>query len=203
MTCPGDQDCWEECECECIDDDGYPWETCECGHRAHQTVENGMDPAAFKNGVCQELGGAFCPDTWCGNPACKLTLCMMCGTGSKTWMTDPHGGLCSAICAMTMGAGGPVNRAGVGECPVCLETVRLVKLGQCSHEMCYACRAKQLHAKATIEDGMDQFASCPMCRAPNNQAIDPENPFEHLREAARAQWELRENRDLPEGSFAE
>ena len=81
--------------------------------------------------------------------------------------------------------------------------VRLVKLGQCGHEMCYACRAKQLHAKATIEDGMDQFASCPMCRAPNNQAIDPQNPYEHLREAARAQWELRENRAVPEGSFAE
>lgn len=192
MTCPGDQSCWEECGCDCVGDDGEPWDTCECGHRAHQTVENGVHPDSFDEGA---LEGAFCPATWCGNPDCELSLCMMCGAGSKKDYMEFHGGLCSPNCAITMNLGGPVQRSGTGDCPVCLETLPLVKLGQCSHEMCYACRAKQLFAKRHAAN-VDHLSLCPLCRASNSQAIDPDKPYAGFGEAAAAQAELRENRNL-------
>ena len=192
MPCSKDslQRCWEECECECYDDDGEPLETCECGHLAHQTVENGCPPDGS--------GSAYCPDSWCGNPDCKLTPCMMCGTGQLSWVMNCHGGLCSAVCAATMNAGGPVSRAGTGECPICLEDpIRLVKLNNCGHTMCYACRAKNIQAQRDIaagdgEEFLSTLSKCPMCRAPNAYR---ENPFADFREAAFAQYELRENRD--------
>ncbi|ACO62573.1 predicted protein [Micromonas commoda] len=195
MPCSKDslQRCWEECECECYDDDGEPLETCECGHLAHQTVENGCPPDGS--------GMAYCPDSWCGNPDCKLTPCMMCGTGGLSSVMNCHSGLCSAVCAMTMNLGGPVSRAGTGDCPICLEDpIRLVKLNKCGHTMCYACRAKNIQAQRDIATGdgeefLNFLSMCPMCRAPNAQALDRENPYANFREAAFAQYELRENRD--------
>ena len=196
------QRCWEQCECECYDDDGEPLETCECGHLAHQTVENGCPDGA-------DGGGAYCPDSWCGNPDCKLTPCMMCGTGELSWVMNCHAGLCSAVCAGTMNAGGPVSRAGTGECPICLEDpIRLVKFKNCGHEMCYACRAKNIKAQGIVwaqaDDGdrtregfLNTLSKCPMCRAPNAQALDrrAQNLYANFREAEFAQYELRENRD--------
>ena len=193
MTCPGDQSCWQQCGCECVDDDGEPWATCECGHRAHQTVENGVDPYDFDQGA---LEGAYCPDTWCKNPDCELTSCMMCGAGQQRGVMNAHGGLCSAACAITLNAGGPVTRAGLGDCPVCYETVPLVKLAQCAHEMCYACRAKMLYAQQRHATDTDELSMCPLCRAPNRRAIDSSEPYANFREAAAAQAELREDRTL-------
>ena len=109
-----------------------------------------------------------------------------------------HSGLCSAVCAMTMNLGGPVSRAGTGDCPICLEDpIRLVKLNNCGHTMCYACRAKNIQAQRDIaagdgEEFLSTLSKCPMCRAPNAYR---ENPFADFREAAFAQYELRENRD--------
>ena len=81
--------------------------------------------------------------------------------------------------------------------------MRLVKLMNCGHTMCYACRAKNIKAQGIVwaqagdgdqtrEGFLNTLSKCPMCRAPNAYR---ENPFADFREAAFAQYELRENRD--------
>ena len=188
--------CYEQCGCECMDEDEeYFLEECVCGHRAHQTKENGITP--YDNP--DEHWGAWCPDTWCGEESCKLVPCMLCGSGAPLMMSDCHGGFCSAMCAMTGCAAGPVSRSGVGECPICYETVPLVKLAKCTHEVCVECRSRQVFAneRNMPDDAVDLsiLSACPICRANNSEATDRSRPFEHLREMGRAQAELRTSRN--------
>lgn len=135
-NCIGDGQCLKQCSCECfdeIDETTDRWhEICTCGHREH-------------NG--------YCPSDCIHN--CQLKEChnyWYCKEKRPQWVLSCHNSCC-VYCAVEYGKMKQTNVE--DECPICMETKKLITVTCGKHNTCLDCWKKIAEKNP---------AACPLCR---------------------------------------
>jgi hypothetical protein len=146
--CEGRGECFQQCACGCYDDEEYeiPSVVCTCGHRNHIEML-GSTNSDETNKYCREE----CPHN------CKLIEChnfKICGQKRPQRLLDCHDGMCWD-CRLLVGKIQILDK--VDDCPVCMETKKMILVSCGKHEFCFDCWKK-------ISESRPSPLTCPLCR---------------------------------------